>query len=80
MQAQLSEQIQRKYIGNIEQVLVEGLSRETDLLLEGRTRYQAPDIDGCVYITDGRANPGDIVTVRISDAKIYDLIGEIEEV
>lgn len=79
LQANISEQIQKKYVGNTEQVLVEGLCRETDLLLEGRSRYQAPDIDGCVYITDGRANPGDIVTVRISDAKVYDLIGAIEE-
>ncbi len=79
IQAQISEQIQKKYVGNTELVLVEGLCRETDLLLEGRTRYQAPDIDGCVYITDGQASPGDIVPVRISDAKVYDLIGAIEK-
>jgi ribosomal protein S12 methylthiotransferase len=53
------------------------VSRETDLLLEGRTRFQAPDIDGCVYITDGNANPGDIVQVRMSEAQTYDLVGEI---
>ena len=58
-------------------MLVEGVSRETDLLLEGRTRFQAPDIDGCVYITDGNANPGDIVQVRINEAQTYDLVGEI---
>jgi ribosomal protein S12 methylthiotransferase len=58
-------------------VLVEGLSRESDLLLEGRTRYQAPDIDGCVYINEGTAAPGDIVMVRITEAHIYDLVGRI---
>ncbi len=64
-------------IGRVEKVLVEGWSRETDLLLEGRTRFQAPEIDGCVYINAGVANPGDIVDVRITEAHPYDLVGEI---
>ncbi|MEE4240914.1 MAG: 30S ribosomal protein S12 methylthiotransferase RimO [Desulfopila sp.] len=77
LQSQISEKIQQKYLGKIEPVLIEGVSRETDLLLEGRTRYQAPDIDGCVYINDGEASPGEIVQVRISESQIYDLVGEI---
>jgi ribosomal protein S12 methylthiotransferase len=77
LQKELSEQIQRKYIGRVEPVLVEGLSRETDLLLEGRTRYQAPEVDGCVYINEGIANPGDIVQVRITGSQVYDLVGGI---
>jgi ribosomal protein S12 methylthiotransferase len=79
VQSELSATIQKKYIGRVEPVLVEGLSSETDLLLEGRTRYQAPEVDGCVYINDGVANPGDIVQVRITDSQIYDLIGGIIE-
>ncbi len=77
LQAEISSEKLQKYVGQVLPVLVEGLSRETDLLLEGRTVYQAPDIDGCVYITDGIANPGDIVQVRITEAQIYDLVGEI---
>ncbi len=77
VQAEISAEIQRKYIGRIEQVLVEGLSNETDLLLQGRTRYQAPEVDGCVLINDGSANPGDIVAVTITDAQVYDLLGAI---
>lgn len=76
-QADISERKLQQYVGKHEPVLVEGLSAETDLLLEGRTRYQAPDIDGCVYITDGTANPGDIVSVHITEAHTYDLVGEI---
>lgn len=79
VQSELSEAIQKKYIGRVEPVLVEGLSRETDLLLEGRTRYQAPEVDGCVYINAGIASPGDIVPVHITEAQVYDLIGEIVE-
>ncbi len=66
-------------VGRMEKVLVEGWSRETDLLLEGRTRFQAPEIDGCVYINAGVASPGDIVDVRITEAHPYDLVGEIVE-
>ncbi len=77
LQAGISKEILQKYIGQTVPVLVEGLSRETDLLLEGRTVYQAPDIDGCIYINEGVANPGDIVQVRITEAQIYDLVGGI---
>jgi ribosomal protein S12 methylthiotransferase len=48
VQADISFAALQKYVGRVEQVLVEGLSKESDLLLEGRTRYQAPEIDGCV--------------------------------
>lgn len=77
VQRELSAEIQQKYIGRLEPVLIEGLSKETDLLLEGRTRFQAPEVDGCTYINDGIANPGDIVDVRITEAQVYDLVGEI---
>lgn len=79
VQAELSADILKKYIGKIEPVLVEGLSSETDLLLQGRTRYQAPDVDGCVLINDGVASPGDVVPVAITDAQVYDLVGGIVE-
>jgi ribosomal protein S12 methylthiotransferase len=77
LQASISSDILQKYVGRIEQVLVEGVSKETDLLLEGRTRFQAPDIDGCVLINEGIANPGDIVQVKISESHTYDLVGAI---
>jgi ribosomal protein S12 methylthiotransferase len=77
VQAEICTSRQQRFVDTVEPVLVEGFSRESDLLLEGRTRYQAPDIDGCVYITAGTANPGDIVRVRITEAHTYDLVGEI---
>ena len=78
-QAAISARRQQRLIGRVEPVLVEGVSSESDLLLEGRTRYQAPEIDGCVYITSGEVNPGDIVSVRITEAHTYDLVGEVLE-
>ncbi len=77
LQKEISAKRNHEMIGKTEKVLVEGLSRETDLLLEGRSRFQAPDIDGCVYINSGTCNKGDMVNLKITDAHPYDLIGEI---
>lgn len=76
-QAEISAGRQQRFIGRVESVLVEGVSGESELLLEGRIRFQAPDIDGCVYITAGQVSPGDIVPVRITEAHTYDLVGEV---
>jgi len=77
MQSGISLVRNQAMVGRVEKVLVEGWSRETDLLLEGRTRFQAPEIDGCVYINAGVGNPGEIVDVLITEAHPYDLVGEI---
>jgi ribosomal protein S12 methylthiotransferase len=79
LQAEISFIVLQKHVGRVEQVLVEGLSKESDLLLEGRTRFQAPEIDGCVYISKGTAEPGDLVDVTITEAHTYDLVGELKE-
>lgn len=79
VQARLSFKRNRRLIDTEEEVIVEGYSDETDLLLKGRSSRQAPDIDGQVYITAGNANVGDIVRLRITDSSDYDLIGEIVE-
>ena len=76
-QARLSFRRNRDLIGTTEQVIVEGYSEETELLLKGRSSRQAPDIDGQVYITAGIADVGEIVSLRITDSSDYDLIGEI---
>lgn len=76
-QARLSFKQNRSLVGRIEEVIVEGYSEETDLLLKGRSSRQAPDIDGQVYITAGNANIGDVVLLKITDSSDYDLIGEI---
>ncbi len=76
-QARVSFKRNRLLIDTMEQVIVEGYSDETDLLLKGRSSRQAPDIDGQVYITAGNASVGDIVSLKITDSSDYDLIGEI---
>lgn len=79
LQAEITQAKNQALVGTTTQVLVEGLSSETDLLLEGRMRSQAPDIDGCVYINAGQCAEGDIVAVKITEAHTYDVVGEIAD-
>lgn len=77
VQQQISRQKHQQMVGRIVSVLVEGFSEETDLLLQGRTSQQAPEIDGVTLINSGVAKVGDIVEVQIEDCHDYDLVGSI---
>jgi len=77
VQKEISAKKLQAYIGKTIKVLVEGAHPDTELLIKGRHQGQAPDIDGCVIINDGFAYPGDIVSVEITDAHDYDLVGKI---
>jgi ribosomal protein S12 methylthiotransferase len=77
LQQKISHAKQKEWIGRTIEVVVEGLSEETDLLLTGRHSGQAPDIDGVTLINDGEAKVGEMVRVLISDASDYDLVGGI---
>jgi len=80
-QARISARKNRKLKGRAVRVLLEGTSKESDLLLEGRMESQAPEIDGSVLINDVpeglTPRPGDFVTVEITEAHEYDLIGRV---
>lgn len=77
LQNPISRKKNQDLVGKVVDVIIDGPSEETDLLLQGRTSQQAPEIDGIVYINEGEATPGEIVKVRISEAMEYDLIGSI---
>jgi ribosomal protein S12 methylthiotransferase len=52
-QAGISQAINQRFVGKTLKVLIEGISEETDLLLQGRTMLQAPEVDGITYIAEG---------------------------
>ena len=57
-------------------VLAEGHLEDEPHILVGRTSYQAPEVDGVVFIeeTKTRDHPvGAIQNVEITDSGIYDL-------
>lgn len=79
VQQEISRKKHQSYIGKTISVLVEGVSEETELLLQGRHSQQAPEIDGLTYINSGEAESGEIVPVMITDSHDYDLVGEIRK-
>ena len=77
VQKRINREQNRALIGKRLEVLVEGLSPESEHLLVGRHEGQAPDIDGVVYINDGFGYPGEFVTVEVTEAHDYDLVGRV---
>jgi ribosomal protein S12 methylthiotransferase len=80
-QARISRRKNKARVGETVRVLFEGESKESELLWQGRMETQAPDIDGCVLINDVPDGvlpaTGDFVSVEITEAHEYDLIGRI---
>ncbi|NLA74734.1 MAG: 30S ribosomal protein S12 methylthiotransferase RimO [Deltaproteobacteria bacterium] len=77
LQSRISLKKNRGMVNKIIPVLVEGLSKETDLLLSGRSIRMAPDVDTQVLINSGEGLVGEIQDVLITEAHPYDLVGEI---
>lgn len=67
----------KKLVGKRLEVLVDGVHEETELLLKGRHKGQAPEVDGSVYINDGEAHAGDLVEIEVTETFEYDLVGHI---
>lgn len=84
LQQRISYENGKQKIGQILTVLVEGsLPEETENCQEGETVYvartymDAPQIDGYLFFTSKKQYvSGTFVTVRVIEAKEYDLIGE----
>jgi ribosomal protein S12 methylthiotransferase len=75
IQSQVAKENAAKYIGRTLDVLVERYDGRSDVYV-GRSQYDAPEIDGEVFITGCRAEIGEIRPVRITHAYEYDLTGE----
>lgn len=72
-QAEVSGGVNKTFIGKTLDVLIDEVSDEG---VTGRTQYDAPEVDGTVYVSSKRRlKPGDIVKVRIVDTFEYDLRG-----
>ncbi len=79
LQAGISRKKNRRMVGKVFPVLMEGPCPETDLLLCGRTAGMAPEVDRRVLINEGVGRLGEIMPVRITEAHDYDVVGEIVE-
>lgn len=79
LQSEIAERKNRRFLGQEIEVMIDGVSSESEYLLEGRTRGQALEIDGKVLTTDGTAKPGEIVKVKVEQNFEYDFVGPIVE-
>jgi len=74
IQRQVVNGLGEKYIGREIDVLVERYDGRSDVYI-GRSPFDAPEIDGEVYITGCKADIGGIQRVRITHAYEFDLSG-----
>jgi ribosomal protein S12 methylthiotransferase len=81
IQRQISKKKKKALVGRELDLLLEGESEETELLLEGRTAMHAPEIDGKVFVNDFPEEidpqPGQFYRCEITEAHDYDLVAKI---
>ena len=80
-QAKISKKKNRDRVGERMKILFEGVSKESDLLFQGRHQGQAEEIDGYILINDApedfNLEPGEFCEVEITEALEYDLVGRV---
>lgn len=74
LQARISLENNRQYLGQCLEVLVDETVEPG--LVAGRTRFQAPEVDGVTYVRTDQGAVGGRIRARIIDAVEYDLFGE----
>ncbi len=81
IQRQISKKKKKALVGREFDLLLEGESEETELLLEGRTPMHAPEIDGKVFVNDfpeeAIPQPGQFYRCQITESHDYDLVARI---
>ncbi|MGA2532048.1 MAG: 30S ribosomal protein S12 methylthiotransferase RimO [Candidatus Aminicenantales bacterium] len=80
IQAEISRARNGSYVGQALDVLIEQRVRPGSRTLTGRTRFQAPEVDGRVLLSVPRGAPGPlgpIVSAEITSAGPYDLRGRL---
>ena len=77
IQKNIAANLCEQEVGKVMEVLIEGKLPEERIFC-GRTRRDAPDIDGLVFVSsEEELYSGDFVTVKIREAGDYDLMGDV---
>lgn len=82
VQAEISCQNNRKYLNGTLDVLIDGYLQQDPSVLAGRTRYQAPEVDGLVFIEREKNGPeaiNSIQKVEITASDRHDLYGKLKK-
>ncbi len=78
IQRKISRERNEAMVGKEIDVLVDGVSSESEYLLEGRWYGQAAGIDGVTYLANGTVPAGSLVRARVTQASDYDLAATLE--
>jgi len=80
MQQEISYKNNTKYLNTIIDVLLEGDLKQDQSVLVGRSKSQAPEVDGLVFINKNEENKDNkmIQKVEITDCDVYDLYGNFK--
>lgn len=76
IQRNISREALSRRVGSIMEVMIESPSEDRFYSFRGRTRFDAPEIDGAVFIKTKKCLPGTISKVKITGSGDYDLFGE----
>jgi len=80
IQSEISAKKNKKYLNRWLDILIEGRLQKDPSLLIGRTQYQAPEVDGVVYIdtqNEKKDYSQKIDKFKITGCDSYDLYGEL---
>lgn len=79
VQALVSRAKHKALVGKEIEVLVDGPSKESELVLVGRMASQAPDVDGQVFLSevDESVRAGQFRRARVRRATAHDLVAEV---
>ena len=78
-QQSISKEINSSYIGKEVKVLVDEIQSGEPKIAIGRTKGDAPEIDGKVVIRGDKIQVGKFIKVKVTEASEYDLVGEIRK-
>lgn len=76
LQQEISAELNKKFLGKEISVLIDEEAPDEHGLFLGRSEFDAPEVDGQVWVKSSNAAPGEILKVRITDTLEYDLVGE----
>lgn len=78
-QQSISKEINSSYRGKEIKVLIDEIKSGKPKIAIGRTKGDAPEIDGKVIIRTDKAQVGKFIKVKVTEASEYDLVGEIKK-
>lgn len=77
IQREISREILESKVGSTVEIIIDRVSDDPDFNYEGRTKIDAPEVDGRVFIQSGSFDLGSIHKARVIGANDYDLYAEI---